>query len=496
MFVRWPQFAVLCFAAFVIAPGVSAAESKAPLADAAERQDRQGLQAQLDRRANVNAAQGDGMTTLHWAVQHDDLSGVETLIKAGADVKAANRYGVTPLSIACTNGNGKIVKLLLDAGADCNTALPGGETALMTAARTGKVELVKLLVARGADVNAKEHNGQTALMWAAAEGHVDVVNELIEAGADFRTPLKSGFTPFFFAVREGRIDVVRALLTAGIDVNAVMQSKKQANKDDEKGVSPLILAVTNAHYDLAVILLEAGADPNDERSGYTALHTITGVRKPDSGDEGAAPPIGSGKLSSLQFVRELVKRGANVNARLKHGPSGPGKLNHTGATPFLLAADTADAPLMKLLVELGADPLIPNADHCTPLMAAAGIGTMFPTEEAGTEDEALEAAQLALDLGGDINAVDDNGETAMHGAAYKNLPKMVTLLAAHGAKEVSWNHKNKYGWTPVTIARGHRHGNFKPSPETVEALKRVMSAEGFAASDDSARGADIYSNPK
>ena len=243
------------------------------------------------------------------------------------------------------------------------------------------------------------------------------------------------------------------LLKAGVDVNAVKQSKKQAKRGDEEGVSPLILAVTNAHYDLALILLEAGADPNDERSGYTALHTITGVRKPDSGDEGAAPPIGSGKLSSLQFARELVKRGANVNARLKHGPSGPGKLNHTGATPFLLAADTADAPLMKLLVELGADPLIPNADHCTPLMAAAGIGTMFPTEEAGTEDEALEAVQLALDLGGDINAVDDNGESAMHGAAYKNLPKMVTWLAEHGAKEDTWNHKNKYGWTPVTIAR-------------------------------------------
>jgi uncharacterized protein len=492
MFVRWPQFATVCMVALAAVSRAGAVESNSPVADAAERHDPQAMQAQLDQHADINAAQADGMTALHWAAQHDDWGNVETLIKAGADVKAANRYDVTPLSIACTNGNGPIVKLLLEAGVDANSTLPGGETALMTAARTGKLEPVTLLVARGADVNAKEHNGQTAIMWAAAEGHVDVVNELIKAGADFRTPLKSGFTPFFFAVREGRIDVVRALLETGIDVNAVVRAKK----GDKKGVSPLILAVTNAHYDLAVMLLEAGADPNDDRSGSTALHGITGVRKPDSGDEGAAPPIGSGKLSSLQFVRELVKRGANVNARLKHGPSGPGKLNHTGATAFLLAADTADAPLMKLLVELGADPLIPNAEHCTPLMAAAGIGTMFPTEEAGTEDEALEAAQLALDLGGDINAVDDNGETAMHGAAYKNLPKMVTWLAERGAKEASWNHKNKYGWTPVTIARGHRHGNFKPSPETVAALKRVMSAEGFSASDISAPAADIYSKPK
>src|SRR5262249_13068051 len=148
------------------------------------------------------------------------------------------------------------------------------------------------------------------------------------------------------------------------------------------------------------------------------------------------------------------------------------------ATPFLLAAVTADAAYMRLLVDLGADPLLPNAEHSTPLMAAAGVGTLAPTEEAGTEPEVLEAVQLALSLGGDINAVDDNGETAMHGADYKSLPKVVELLAEKGAKIEIWNRKNKWGWTPLRIAEGYRVGNFKPSFETIDALRRVMLAAG------------------
>jgi len=472
---NWARFVVIGCTAFAFAARSLAEEPAATLADAAQRQNRQAAGDLLDQHVDVNAAQIDGMTALHWAVYHDDARLAERLVDAGADVKAANRYGVTPLSIACTNGNAAIVDLLLEAGADPNTALRGGEKALMTAARTGVLAPVKELLARGADVNAKEQNGQSALMWAAAEGHVEVVKALIDAGADFRTPLDAGFTPFFFAVREGRTETARALLKAGIDVNEAMRPKR-SELGPGKGVSPLILAVENGHFELAAALLDAGADPNDQRSGFTALHTITWVRKPDSGDEGLAPPVGSGKLSSLQFVRKLVEHGADVNARLKRGESGEGKLNRRGATPFLLAADTADAPLMKLLVELGADPLLANADNCTPLMAAAGIGTLFPGEEAGTEEEALEAVQLAFELGGDVNAVDDNGETAMHGAAYKSLPKMVQWLADHGAREEVWNRKNKYGWTPLLIAQGYRPGNFKPSPETIRAVQEVMSA--------------------
>jgi ankyrin repeat protein len=452
------------------------------LADAAEKMDVTLVRALLQQQADVNAAQADGMTALHWAVYHDDAHISRTLIDAKADVQAENRYGVTPLSLACLNGNAEIVEMLLEAGADPNATLRGGETALMTAARTGRLQPVKLLLARGADVHARERHGQTALMWAAADGHSEVVDVLIKAGADFRTPLPSGFTPLFFAVREGCIDVVDVLLAAGADVNSTLRPEKPFRKAPRKGTSPLVLAVENGHFDLAVTLLQAGADPNDQRSGFTALHTITWVRKPNrgDGDDGDPPPLGSGKLNSLDFVRKLVAHGADVNARLKKGSSGVGKLNRKGSTPFLLAAITADAPLMRLLIELGADPSIPNVDHCTPLMAAAGVGTLAPGEEAGSEPEVIEAVKLILDLGADVNAVDENGETAMHGAAYKNLPKVVQLLAERGAKVEVWNRKNKYGWTPLLIAQGHRPGNFKPSPDTIAAIERLIAAEEIA----------------
>jgi len=453
------------------------------LADAAEKSDHATIRTLLKQRADVNAPQADGMTALHWAAYRDDLETARLLMKAGANVKAENRYGVMALSMACVNGNSELVELLLGAGADPNTALRGGETVLMTASRTGRIGPIKALLARGADVNAKEKDQQTALMWAAAEGHTEVVELLLKAGADFRTPLPdSGFTPFFFAAREGRIDVAKALLKAGVDVNDTMQPRKPTGKGPRKGTSALILAVENGHFELALALLEAGADPNDQRSGFTALHALSWVRKPNrgDGDDGDPSPIGSGNLSSLQFVKELVKHGADVNARLKNGKGGPGLYSRLGATPFLMAAGTADAAFMRLLVELGADPLLGNADNCTPLMAACGIGIggAAADETAGTEPEVLEAAQLLLKLGADVNAVDANGETAMHGAAYKNLPKVVQFLADKGARIEVWNRTNKWGWTPLRIAEGYRPGNFKPSAETIAALHRVMLAAG------------------
>jgi len=464
----------------LLASGPAVDGADAPLADAAERADWAGIRTLLGRRVDPNGAQVDGMTALHWAAQLDDLETAKLLVDAGADVKAANRYGVTPLAAACTNGNRAMVELLLGAGADPNTKLRGGETALMTAARTGRLGPVEALLARGADVDARERRGQTALMWAAAEGHPEVVGALLRAGADLRTPLPSGFTPLFFAVREGRTDVVRVLLKAGADVNEAIQPKKSSPKSPARGTSPLILAVENGHFELAVVLLGAGADPNDQRSGFTALHTLTWVRKPNRGDDesGDPAPIGSGNLSSLQLVEILAEHRANVNVRLERGASGRGVLGRVGATPFLMASMTADVPLMRLLVKLGADPLLPNTQQCTPLMAAAGVGSLAPGEEAGTEDEAMEAVKLALELGNDVNAVDNNGETAMHGAAYKSFPGVVQLLADKGARIEVWNRKDKYGWTPFSIAEGHRPGNFKPSPETIAALHRVLLAAG------------------
>ncbi len=184
-------------------------------------------------------------------------------------------------------------------------------------------------------------------------------------------------------------------------------------------------------------------------------------------------------MSSLDLVRKLVARGANVNARMTRRVNlNNTRLNELGATPFLLAALTSDAELMKTLAGLGADPLLPNADNSTPLMVAAGLATRSPGEDAGTQPEVLEAVQVALELGADINAVDDNGETAVHGAAYKNLPEVVKFLASQGAGIDLWNRENKFGWTPLAIAIGYRFGNFKPSPETEAALREVMIAAG------------------
>ena len=478
---RWERAAGILFLAVATA-GAASAEARYGLADAVQARDAEAVRSLLAAGADVNAAQGDGTTALHWAAYHDDLATANLLLSAGADAHATNRYGVPPLSLACTNRNGQLVKLLLKAGADGNAVLEGGETVLMTAARAGDVESVEALLEGGADATAAERNGQTALMWAAAEGHAPVVEALLAAGADFRRTLDSGFNAMFFAVREGRIDVVRTLMKAGVDVNQPLNRRKRPQYQyASSGMSPLLLAIENGHFELAVALLEAGADPNDERTGHTPLHTITWVRKPKVSDYGSDPaPEGSGNLSSLQFVRTLVAMGADVNRGLKNGKHQAPRINLQGATPFLFAADKADVPLMKVLLELGADPFLSNVENTTPLHAAAGLGTTAPLEEAGTEEEAYEATKLLLELGADINAVDDNGETVMHGAAYGSFPSVIQLLAENGADPALWSQPNKHGWTPLYIAEGYRPGNFKPAPLTIAAIAALMADEGLS----------------
>lgn len=471
------------------------------VADLVERSDRAAARSLIKQRADVNAAQADGMTALHWAVRRDDLELAKMLLEAGAHAGVTNRYGVTPIAIACENGNGDMVESLLRRGADPNARLRGGETALMTAARTGRVRPVQALLDHGAEVNATERRGQTSLMWAAAEGHAEVVKLLIQAGADVRARLPdSGFNAFFFAAREGRLEVVRALLDAGMDVNEAMDPRKPSSKGPAKGTSALILALENGHYELAEALLQSGADPNDQRSGFAPMHIMTWVRKPPRGEDlGAPPPAELGAIGSLDFIKRLVKRGANVNLRLSNGRGSPGMFNKKGGTPFLMAAATADLPLMKLLLELGADPNIANADGLTPLIAACGwhVGADQATEVAGEEPEVLEAANLLLRLGADINAVDVNGDTVMHAAALKNLPKVVRFLAEKGAKIEIWNRKDKNGWTPLMIAQGHRPGNFKPSLETIDAIQQVMRSAGVEppAGDLSTSGGSDYGSP-
>lgn len=378
--------------ASIFSATLQAARSGSPLADAAEEMDRAALRTLIAQHADLNAAQIDGMTALHWAAFRADVETATLLVAAGANVKVANRYGVTPLSLACTNGDGTIVELLLKAGADPNTTLPGGETVLMTAARTGRVEAVRSLIAHDALVNSREpRSGQTALMWAAAEGNAEAVEALLKAGANLNERLESGYTPFLFAVREGRLAAVKALVKAGASVNVIVEPHKASGPTGlasgavgpRPGESALVLAAANAHFELAAYLLDQGADPNAAGAGYTALHTVASVRKPGLGDNDPAPQ-GSGSMTSLEFVKKLVEKGADINARMtkpvKFGLTG---INQMGSTPFFQAARTADAELMRLLAKLGADPKINNADNSTPLMAAAGLGTRSPARMPG-----------------------------------------------------------------------------------------------------------------
>ena len=467
---------------FPISISVSA---NSPLADAVERKDFSLAATLLHQNADPNAAQVDGMTALHWAVYHDDHKVTRNLLNNGAQPDPKNRYGVTPLYSACLNGNPGIAKLLLEAGADANSTFSDGESALMTASRTGNPEVVQLLLQHGAKVRP-EGPGQTALMWAAAEGNLEVVKILLKAGVEPNDQLDSGFSPILFAVREGRADVVYALLEAGVDINTPAEPKSGRLPN---GSTPLSLAIENGHFELAASLLKLGADPNDMRTGYTPLHILSWVRKPDGGDglDDLPPPEDSGKISSLQLARILVQAGVDINAQIPRG-----KPHWQGATPFYLASWTADVSYMKTLVELGADPRIPAFDGSTALMAATGIGRKMEDLSAGTEEEVLAACKYLLELGVDINAVNKSGETAMHGAAYKNLPTVVTFLDQSQADPKIWHQRNDRGSTPYLIAAGYRPGNFKPSYETMAAIKQALDRYGIEPNEKPPRGLDPY----
>jgi uncharacterized protein len=463
------------------------------LIDSVKSGDAPAVRALLKQKADVNASEADGTTALHWAVNRGDLETVDLLLSAGADPRTANRYGVAPIHLAGTNGSAAVVGRLLKAGADANAALPEGETPLMAAARSGNVETVKLLLAHGADVNAAEAwKGQTALMWAAAENHADVVRALVQAGADLAARSKGGvFTSFLFAVRGGQIDAARALIESGADVNQTLPD----------GTSALVLAATNAHWEMAAALLEKGADPNAAAQGWTALHQIAWTRRPNYGYN-LPGPVATGKLDALDLVKALVRHGADVNARETKEPRDGNRnmLNRIGATPFLLAAKAVDLPLMRALLEQGADPKAGNVDGTTPLMVAAGVGIWAPGESPGTEEEALAAVKMLLDMGaGSASDVDKNGYTALHGAIHRggSIP-ILRLLVEKGAK---LDARNSKGWLPLTIAEGIEYTPdiFKRYPETAEVLRQMMRergipvpppSEGVAHSVATARAAD------
>jgi uncharacterized protein len=467
------------------------------LSDAVRDGDRAAALALLKQHADVNVAEPDGTTALDWAVRQDDGDMVDRLIKAGANVKAANRYGVTPLYLACVNGSAPVIAKLLDAGADANGATTEGETPLMTVARTGNVEAAKVLLAHGADVNAKEQwRQQTPLMWAVAESHPEMAQELIAHGADVNArqvewhwerqvtkeprdkwmPL-GGLTPLLFAARQGCVDCERVLLKGGAEINAT----------NPNGFSAILLAIINSHYDAAAFLLDQGADQNiADETGRTPLYAAVDMHTlPDSNLPW--PSELDNKLTSLDLIQALLAHGANVNAQLKKQQPYRSKVDRgadtmlgTGATPLLRAAKAGDTEVVKVLLAKGADPKLTTKSGMTPLMGAAGLGTKEEdtTGRKKTEPEAIASIQLCLDAGADVNAADNQGETALHGAAQKGWDQVVQFLADHGAK---LDVKDKKGRTPLDAANGLMgNGGFDGTrrdvhESTVALLRKLMA---------------------
>lgn len=485
----------VCLVLLAGAGAVHAELHTTALVEAVSKADLQTLRARLRAGANANEVLPDGSTALHWAVERGDQAAVDVLLQAGANAKATTRYGVTPMSLAALDGHAGIITSLLKAGADANTMLPEGETALMTAARTGRADAVRVLLAHGAKVDAREElRGQNALMWAAAQDNAEVVRVLLEAGADIRAktstvskgndrasesgntfgaPPPTGFTALLFAVRAGSLNAVRALLDAGADVNTELSD----------GESALLLAAANAHWDVANLLLDRGANPNAAKAGWNALHQAVRTRRMNIGF-GLPGPIPTGTTDSVDVIRKMIAKGANVNARMTRNGMRDGqrnRLNRLGATPFFLAAKVTDVEVMKILLDAGAKASVPIADGTTPLMVAAGLQQWNPGEDGGSlpgqEPEVLEAVRICVERGNDVNARNDRGETALHGAAYRGVNAIVEYLASKGA---TLDVKDEHGWTPLAVANGLSYSDFyKEQVHTAALLKKLMQAQNL-----------------
>jgi ankyrin repeat protein len=439
-----------------------AAPADLRVVDAARDQNGTALRALLKQKVDVNVPDVAGMTPLIWAAHNDDLDAVKLLLAAGANAKLANRYDITALSEAARCGDGAMIEALVKAGADVNTSFGEGETPLMTASRTGSAIGVKALLDGGANVNVtSKDRGETALMLAVAENHADVAKLLVAAGADVnvRSTLfdfnfqkvatggtqalysRGGLTPLILAARQGAIESAQVLLDAGAEIN---------KPEGDYGLTPLLEAIYNDHYDFAAFLVDRKASVKEG-----ALYLTVEMRDLDYQGNRPRKPV-AGKLDELGFVKFLLDRGVDPNGpmtvRIPARAAQNAAVIPHGYTPFLRAARSADVETMKLLVAHGADPNKAADDKNTPLIVAgAGMGARFQGGEEKPEADFLECMKLLVANGADVNAVNDRGDTAVHGAAARGADLLIQFLADHGAK---MDIRNKQGRTPYEVAMG------------------------------------------
>lgn len=425
-------------------------------AKAGERDTALRLLRDRDSRSAANAADEDGTSALHWAVHNDDAELVAALLKRGADVRRANDYGVTPLSEAAILANESVVRSLLAAGADVESPNAEGQTALMVVARTDRVAVAKLLLRKGANVNARERwRGQTALMWAAEQGQPEMVRLLLAHGADpnARSVVNDwqrqvtverrgqwrpigGLTPLLFAAREGCLACVEALVEGGADPDL----------PDPENVTPLLMAATNYNFDIVGYLLDRGAHPNKwDWRGRTPLYALVDLNTIPRGGRPEVPSADD--TTSLALIERILAAGAFPNVQLKLLPPyrdlqddrGADNVLTIGSTPLLRAAKAFDVPAVKLLLQHGALPDLPNIDGVTPLMLCAGLAAS-PIDTRGNyavpdvQQRAIATLRLLLDSGADINARSRKGQTALFGAVFWGWNDVVRFLVANGAR--------------------------------------------------------------
>jgi uncharacterized protein len=511
---------VVLAAVGVVVSGTALADS--PLADLIQDGRRDAAIELLAKGADVNAAQGDGATPLHWAAYKIDLELVRMLLDRGAKPDAVNRYGSSPLTEAVKAANSKLVEMLLDAGAEVNAANLDGETGLMLAARTGSIEVAKLLVAHGADVNARESwREQTALMWAAEGAYPELTQFLVEHGADVRARAAAndwgvqitsepraqyrptgGLTPLLFAARSGCAGCVHSILAGGEDID----------RPTPDGVTALMLAIDNFEFDTAKVLLDAGANPNlSDWWGRTALYLAVDMN--DYIPRTPAYPK-SASTTGIDIVRQLLAAGVDVNTQLNmHRPGRGGNsqrftddLLTTGATPLLRAAITHDHEVMRALLEHGAHVDLPNVMGVTPLMAAAGIGVRninfgsnrspnFEGDEQ-VEDKAIASLEILLTAGADIDAritdiqsrtariarisgmTERGGQTALYSAAGRGWTRVVAYLVDQGADV---DIVDALGKSPLDVALGRVGGRSAPGSEVVAEILRTAGGKSATA---------------